>query len=308
MGEGLKPEARLFFVVNEHAGNGKARRIFQRVRPLLTEADEAGITQRAGDGQRIAAEAARAGNRLVVAVGGDGTINETVNGLAEAGFQAVLGILPAGGANDLAYTLGLPSQPEQAMAVLRRGRTRPLDLGRVTFDGGHRERYYANVLGMGLSGAIAAAAQTDKRFGGSFTYLALLLLRMFRARPSRFELSLEEEPLFQRALAAHMANGRREGRLFSVAPSARVDDGLLDLVAVEDVALVARPWFALQVLRGHLLEQRGIYHRRVSAATIRAIEPLPYHMDGEPFLLAAGQTARVEVRPGALLVVAPEAA
>lgn len=295
----------LFLVVNLQAANGKGRRVFQRIKPLLQGKDEVAFTQGPGDARRIAAEAARAGHPLVVAVGGDGTVNETVNGLAEEGFRAALGIIPAGGGNDLAYALGLPQRPERALALLRHPRTRRMDLGLVSLPGSGNQRYYVNVLGMGLSGDIAALTQREKRLGGSLSYLALLLAKMFSVRPLRFELSLEEDPLFRRALVAHVANGRREGRIFPLVPWARLDDGLLDAVAVEDAPLLRRPWYALQALRGGVPRIPGARYARLAAAVIRAMDPLPCHVDGEPFLLEAGQEALVEVRPGALQVVAP---
>lgn len=292
-------------MVNEQAGNGRGRRVYQRIRALLRNGDDVGITQGVGDGRRIAAEAVRVGHRLVVALGGDGTVNETVNGLADAGFKAALGVIPAGGGNDAAHALGIPPRPEEAVALLRNGSPRPVDLALVSWDGGERQRYYLNILGMGVSGEIAALSQGRKRLGGGFTYLALLLRRMLTASPVRLELDAEGEPLCREALAAHMANGRREGHFFSVAPTARVDDGLLDLVAVRDVPLLSRPWYAWQVMRGRLLEQAGVCHRRVRSASVRALDPLPCHMDGEPFVLRAGQEARVEVQEGVLQVVAP---
>ncbi|HEU4758924.1 MAG TPA: diacylglycerol kinase family protein [Dehalococcoidia bacterium] len=231
----------MFFVVNEHAGNGRALHVFQRIRPLLSAGDEIATTQGIGDGRRLAADAARAGHALVVAVGGDGTANEVVNGLAECGFRPALGVIPAGGGNDLAYSLRLPTDPERALEVLRRGSFRAIDLALVSFDGGDRRRYYVNVLGMGLSGVIAALTRGKKRLGGPLTYGALLLAEMFRVKPVRFELSADGEPVCQSAIAAHLANGRREGRIFPVAPGALLDDGLLDLTAVEDVPRPRRP-------------------------------------------------------------------
>lgn len=295
----------LFLVVNLHAGGGRGRRVFRRLKPLLRSGDRFAFTQRPGDGRRIAVQAARAGSRLVVAVGGDGTVNEVANGLADEGFPAALGIVPAGGGNDFAYALGIPRQPERALALLRRGAVRRVDLGSVALDGGRWQRCYVNVLGMGLSGSIAALSRGEKRLGGDLTYLGLLLRKLFSVRPWRFELSLDERPLLRRALVGYLANGRREGRLFPIAPGARLDDGLLEAVAVEDVPLAKRPWYALQVLRGRLLHLPEVRHDRAARAIVHAGDPLSCHVDGEPFLLEAGSTALVEVLPGALPVVAP---
>jgi YegS/Rv2252/BmrU family lipid kinase len=294
----------LFFVVNEHAGNGKGRRVFRRIRPNLEPQDEFATTAGPGDGRRLAIEAVRSGRRIVVAVGGDGTANEVVNGLADTGFDSTLGILPAGGGNDLPWVLGIPRDTDKALALLRSDKTRTIDVGLVSFGDERRPRYYANVFGMGLSGEIAALARGENRLGSAAAYMGNLLLRMMTVRPRRFRLSTEGGVVSQRAIAAHVANGRREGSMFPVAPDAQLDDGLLDLVTVDDVPRLGRPWYAVTVLRGRLMRQRNVTHRLVESAEIEAVNTLPCHLDGEPFRLEPGQKARVEVRKAALRVIA----
>lgn len=293
----------MFFVVNEKAGRGAGARAFARVRPLLSADEAFAFTTCFGDGERIAAEAAAAGHSTVVAVGGDGTINEVVNGLAGEGFQPVLGILPAGGANDLAHSLGLPERPEEALALLRRRPTRRIDVGLVDFGGGRR-RYYVNMLGMGVSGRIAAMTRDHKR-GGSLTYLLPLLRLMFGAQPVRFQISAGDRVLVASATIAHLANGRREGKLFPIAPHAKLDDGLLELFAVGDVPHLERPLYALRGLLGRVHPNRYVTRESVPHVTVRALDPLPCHMDGEPFALGPEESMNVRSDPQRLTVIAP---
>lgn len=293
----------MFFVVNPKAGRGAGARAFAQVRPLLSADDAFAFTTCVGDGERIAAEAAAAGHPIVVAVGGDGTINEVVNGLAGEGFQPVLGILPAGGANDLAHSLGLPERPQEALALLRRKHTRRIDLGLVDFADGRR-RYYVNMLGMAVSGRIAAMTRDHKR-GGSLTYLLPFLRLMFGAQPLRFQVSMGDRVLVASATIAHLANGRREGRFFPIAPHARLDDGLLELFAAGDVPRVQRPLYALRGLLGRVHPNRYVTRASVPYVTVRALDPLPCHMDGEPFALAPEESMDVRSDPQGLTVIAP---
>ncbi|HEU5319955.1 MAG TPA: hypothetical protein VFX28_04085, partial [Methylomirabilota bacterium] len=99
--------------------------------------------------------------------------------------------------------------------------------------------------------------------------------------------------------------GRREGRVFRVAPDAALDDGLLDMLVVTDVPLLKRPWFIARGGSGHVPPGENVVRGRVSRAVIRAQAPVPCHVDGEPFTLGAGSEARVEVLPGRLKVIAP---
>lgn len=295
----------MFFVVNERAGRGAGARAFAKIRPHLTAGDAFAITACRGDGQRIAASAAAQAHDLVVAVGGDGTINEVANGLAEAGFRRALGIIPAGGANDLAYALGIPATPHKALALLRTGARRTIDAGLVTL-GLDRRRYYVNMLGLGVSGQIAAMTSDEKR-GGALTYLIPLLRLMFAARPIRFQVSACGRVLLQSATIAHLANGRREGRLFRIAPHAQLDDGRLELFAVGDVPHYQRPYYALRGLLGPVPAGRLVVRESVDRVTVEAHDPLPCHVDGEPFALAPGETMVVSAEPRCLTVVAPPA-
>jgi len=294
----------VFFVVNERAGRGAGARAFAKVRPHLTPDDAFAFTTCRGDGRRIATSAAAQAHDVVVAVGGDGTINEVANGLAETGFRRVLGIIPAGGANDLAYALGIPSAPRQALALLRTGRPRAIDAGLVAY--GRGQRYYVNMLGLGVSGQIAAMTSDEKR-GGPLTYLIPLLRLMFAAKPVRFRVSECGRVLLRSATIAHLANGRREGRLFRIAPYAQLDDGRLELFAVGDVPHCQRPYYALRGLLGAVPAGRLVVRESVARVTIEAQDPLPCHVDGEPFILAPGEAMAVSAEQRRLAVIAPPA-
>jgi YegS/Rv2252/BmrU family lipid kinase len=258
----------------------------------------------AGDARVLAAKAADRGETVIAALGGDGTVNEVVNGIADAGFGAALGIIPGGGGNDFGFALGIPAEPEAAVATLVNGERRSIDVGALDIAGRGR-RHYVNTFGLGVSGYVAQLAEAHASKRGTYSYALELVKMMFRVRPWPFELGIDGTIVSSEAVYAQLANGRREGRVFMVAPEAELDDGLLDMLLITDVPLAKRPWFIVRGGSGHLPPGKNVVRRRVSSAVIRADAPLPCHIDGEPFALEEGAEARVQVLPGRLTVIAP---
>lgn len=294
----------MFLIANEDAGGGRGREALHRIRPLLSQDDVVAVTMSAGDARVLAARAAARGHNPIVALGGDGTVNEVVNGIATAGSNTTLGIIPGGGGNDFAWTLGIPADPVDALAVLRTGVSRRIDIGLLTFPSDTTRRY-VNTFGLGASGHVAKLAPAHGRGGGAYSYAIELLRMMFGAKPWQFTIGTGGETICTQAIYAQLANGRREGRVFTVAPNARLDDGLLDMLVVTDVPLVRRPLFIVRGASGRLPLGPTVMRKQVSAATIIPADALPCHVDGEPFTLEAGEEVRVGVLPKMLAVIAP---
>lgn len=294
----------MLIIANEWAGHGRGGHVLAGLRPLLPAGTRILLTMCQGDARVLAANAASRGAPLIVALGGDGTVNEVVNGIADAGFGAVLGIIPGGSGNDFAFSLGVPAEPRAALSGLLGGERRQVDVASLTIAGG-APRLYVNTFGMGASGYVAGLAQAGGHKGGTFSYAADLLKMLFRIKPWRFEVLVDGEAVCSAAVYGQLANGRREGRVFTVAPEAHLDDGLLDMLVVTDVPLLKRPWFVVRGGSGHVPPGENVVRRQVSSARVRARGPLPCHVDGEPFTLEAESEARVEVLPRRLWVVAP---
>ena len=147
----------MFLIANEDAGDGRGREALHCIRALLSPDDVVAVTMSAGDARVLAARAAARGHNLIVALGGDGTVNEVVNGIAAAGSGTTLGIIPGGSGNDFAWTLGIPADPVDALAVLRTSVARRIDIGLLTFPSGATRRY-VNTFGLGASGHVAKLA------------------------------------------------------------------------------------------------------------------------------------------------------
>jgi diacylglycerol kinase (ATP) len=294
----------MYVIANPAAGRGRGRKALERVRSLLGPEDELVVSQGPGDSERLAAEAA-ASHAVITVMGGDGTLSEVINGIAASGFRAALGVLPVGTANDFAIYVGVPTDLERAVAIVRAGHLRQVDLGLI--ERGGRRRYFATTIGVGLSAAVARLAQgeADKAHGSPLTYLRALPGELLRFRPIEVEITGGEVTFRGRTLTASISNGEQEGGIFHLAPGARVDDGFLHLLILGDIPSWQRPWYIFQSVRGgaHKLSKAHLYH--LKALTLRTLEDAPFYVDGEFEPLLAGEVVQVHVEEGKLSVVAP---
>jgi diacylglycerol kinase (ATP) len=250
------------------------------------------------------AQAAReGGDSLLVVVGGDGTVNEVVNGIAGTGAE--IAVLPCGTGQDFGRTHGVPSRFDDAVRVALGGETRAIDLGLVELAGG-TSRFFANVGSAGMSGAVARRANAmTKALGGRATFF-YALTREFLAWQNT-EVVVELGDSTRREGAMHdviVANGRYHGGAMKLAPDASPDDGLFDVVLIGDVTKLDFLTTAPKLYSGRYLSHPKVELLRSSTVTIEAAEPLPLEVDGEPI----GTTpARFEIVPSSLRLRVPAA-
>jgi YegS/Rv2252/BmrU family lipid kinase len=250
-------------------------------------------TTAAGDAHRYAREALAEGIHLVVAWGGDGTINEVASALMHT--PAVLAIVPAGSGNGLASDLGLPFDPRGALDVAVAGRTLTIDAGQLD---GHA---FFNIAGIGIDAVIATRfAERGLRRRGPLAYLSLSMFELVRYRAKTYRLTLDGTVLEQPVMLLALANGRQYGNRVLIAPGARLDDGLLEVVIVAPMSLPLVASKLPSLFRGTLRESPGITMRAASEIQVEAAGEIPFHVDGEPRIA----TERVVVRAvaGALKV------
>jgi len=244
----------------------------------------------------LARQAARDSWPLVVAVGGDGTVNEVVNGLMSAGAPVTLGILNVGRANDCRRNFGLPSRLPLALERLLAGLDVPIDVGLAEWPDGRR-RHFVMSLGAGFDGAAAERAERA-RGSGNAPYVRAILATLRAHRPSPATILLDDRLHSSGPMAAAVvANGPYYGQGMKIAPGADPRDGLLDLVVVGNLGRVELLWWFPTVYRGHHLANPKISTARGRTVSIETLTPLPVHVDGEP----CGQTpVRVSILPAAL--------
>jgi diacylglycerol kinase (ATP) len=250
-------------------------------------------TTTAGDAHRFAGEAVAAGCDLVVAWGGDGTVNEVASALARTAVP--MAIVPAGSGNGLAADLGLPFDPVEALRVAASGVTRTIDAGRID------DCDFFNIAGIGLDADIATRfAMRGPRRRGPIAYLQLTAIEVLRYRPVRYTIACEGETRQVDAMLIAVANGRQYGNRVIIAPEARLDDGRFELVVVEPQSLWAIVRRLPALFGGRLRPGSGVTMRSARDVQIDAPGVIPFHVDGEP--RQGRDVIRISIRPGALTV------
>lgn len=268
-------------------------------------------TEEAGDAGRIARWAVEQEFERLVAAGGDGTLNEVLNGIAPHFDRIELGLIPLGTGNDLARTLGIPREMPDALheliELVVEGAARPLDVA-VARAGDAPPHYFLNVSAGGFSGEVDEKMEPDvKAAWGPLSYVrgafeALSELELYRTRLILDPGGPDEEQIRLATVNVAVANARYVGGGVHVAPTAELTDGHLDLVAIRAAPVGRLSLLAPKVLVGQHLEDELVLHRRVRRLEIRSEPPMAFNADGE----AIGRTpVRYEVLEGALRFVAP---
>ena len=277
--------SRALVVVNPTAGGGRSGRAWPGVRDALRRAGldfDWVATGARGDGARLARDGVRSGHGLIVAVGGDGTLNEVANGItAEDGLPlATMGAVLTGRGRDACRNFGVPAGVTEAAAAVVSGHEAAFDLGVAAWGAGDR-RYFLGAAGAGFDAAVATRAASING-GGTLAYLLAVLSTVHAARPMTARIAVDGAPMWQTAVTAVIvANGRYFGGGMKIAPHAETADGLLDLVVLGALGrLEMLRWLPTIYTGGHLANPR-VVTRRASAVVIEAPVPLPTEVDGE---------------------------
>jgi YegS/Rv2252/BmrU family lipid kinase len=290
-------------IVNPLSGAGATSGVAEARVALLTSrlaaAKREGIvhlTKRPLHAGEMARAAVAAGARMVIAWGGDGTINEV--GTALAGTGVVLGIIPAGSGNGFASELGIPFLPEAAIDIALSGRPKLVDAGEL------EGRLFFNIAGIGFD-AMVAEQFNLRSLGrrGMGPYVQIGVRELFRYRAARYRIRLDRESFTTSALLMAFANGREYGNKIRLAPHAVLDDGKLEAMIVEDRPPLARLWAGRHLVLGTADKAPGIVMRSIESATIETDGEMLYHLDGE--IGRARGSISVRVRPRLLTVNVP---
>jgi diacylglycerol kinase (ATP) len=288
-------------ILNPKAGSAtELPHLKQRIAEQLPGA-KIKTTGRSGSAERAARQATAEGFELIVAAGGDGTLNEVVNGISGQLDSVALGLLPLGTGNDFARSAGVPQNVEQALQTLRAAVTRRIDLVRVTTS---RERHFLNVSAGGFSGLVDAKLTREiKSSWGPLAYLrsAASAFKDLQAYPTTISLD-DQECLSLKVYNIVVANGRYVAGGMPIAPQASIDDGLLDLVILRETSAARLALTAPRVLRGSHLEDETVVYRRAARVCVNPRASMPFNLDGE--LLSEGAIT-FQVMPRALQFVMP---
>jgi YegS/Rv2252/BmrU family lipid kinase len=251
------------------------------------------LTERQGHARELASAAVSASAESVIVWGGDGTFNEAATALI--GTSIPVGLVPAGSGNGLAGALGLPRDGRIALTVAFDGRPRVIDAGRMA------NRCFFNIAGVGFDARVASLFnQRGAGARGGWPYFVIGIREGCTYKGLDYSVRLDDQRTSHRALLLAFANGREYGLGARIAPGARLDDGLLDAIVVEDRSIVARFWSARHLARGTPQLAPRVVTKQVKRAVIEAEGEMEFHVDGEPG--RAWQTIEVEVIPDALVI------
>src|SRR6202795_4356381 len=297
------------FLVNPASDNGATGRRWPELAHRAEQLGLAGETlfsERPGHLIALAERVARDGASLVVAVGGDGTLNEAVNGLVRAGSTTELATIPLGTGMDFVRTYKIPTRFDDAVRTALEGTTRTIDVGRVSYrewDGTDGERYVANVGSVGMSAAVAQRANgMSKALGGKATFFYALTRVFFEWENTDVTVRFDGEERHGKMHDVIVANGVWHGGGMMLAPDARPDDGAFDVIMIGDVGKVDFLTTAPKLYKGKHVGHPKIEVVRTARVEVDAAERLPIELEGEQ----VGTTpATFEVVPGALRVRVP---
>lgn len=283
----------LYFIINPIAGNGLAQRVGDQIQAALKErgVDFAlAHTEHAGHATELARQAAESGAQTIVAVGGDGTILETVRGVFGTG--AALGIIPAGTGNDVIKMLDIPAKPMEALDFLLSHPARPLDAGKIN------DTLFLNVSGTGIDTDVLDYTLTAKRFmRGILPYLWGVLRAIFTYKGKRVCVSVDGGASVEHTvLLVAIGNGRFIGGGMNVAPDATPDDGLFDLLLIENMPRRKLPPHLPKLLNGRIREVPGATYQKCRRVTLRGTG-MRLNIDGEVIPM---DEATLEILPRAL--------
>ncbi|MXZ69955.1 MAG: diacylglycerol kinase family lipid kinase [Acidobacteria bacterium] len=288
-------------IINPAAGRSGARRAEahrRRAEAALARYGVEGqvrLTERRGSAGSLARSMLDAGAGTVVAWGGDGTINEVASEARAAG--AALGVVPGGSGNGFAHGLGLARPPEEALRIALSGDERVIDTGTID------ERLFVNVAGIGFDAHLAGVFN-DLTTRGPVAYFRAGLRELLSYRAVRYRVRTADATIEAAAYLLAIANGPTYGAGMMIAPGARADDGLLDLVIVPERSLPWLLWHLPYLFAGRADRVPGVRHLPESSIEIEADRPLVFHVDGEVYA-ARGGGLRVSVNRSSLRVRVP---
>ncbi|PWT87003.1 MAG: hypothetical protein C5B57_00060 [Blastocatellia bacterium] len=286
-------------IINPVAGG--ARREDARARAELAaatveqqgETPDIVVTERAGHARLLARAAVTRGARLVMAWGGDGTINEVAGALAFGDIP--IGIIAAGSGNGLATDLAIDRRPAGAIIDAMRAMPRLMDLGEV---GG---RLFANVAGIGFDAHVASRFNDpDNRRRGFLTYVRIAARCLLTYVPVDYTIVIGDSTTAVRAVLIAIANSAQYGNGAQIAPGARVDDGELDVVVVQERSRLRTICQTPRLFNGSIVRAPGCSMFRITSGHIQSTDPIIYHVDGEP--CRGGTDLQIRVHPAALKI------
>ena len=277
-------------IINPAAGRGGAAAAWLNIRTHLTTPVETLETHAPGHASELTAQAIKRGADTIVAVGGDGTINEVVNGFFEhdkrISDQAALGIIPHGTGSDLIKMLHLPEKNEEAAALIERGNARPIDLVKVRYtglNGASASRYSTNITSFGMGAAIASRVnRSSKIFGRRSAYVLAMMRTAMTFTGNLVSISSDNATTIETKITSvAVGNGKYQGAGMLACPRAIIDDGLLDVTLIKFLRLPELIRNLRLLYNGRIYEHPKVQFMRVTNLRADSSEVVLIEIDGE---------------------------
>jgi diacylglycerol kinase (ATP) len=296
-------------ILNPMADMGNAWRIARDLRSITEQhggVDWSG-TVYPGHAIDLAKQAGEQGYDLVIAMGGDGTVHEVVNGLMKVpeGKRPVLGVVPVGSGNDFAHGINTSRKPIEALASTLNGNDSAVDLILMTDQHG-RQEYIDNTLGIGFGAMVTIRSHRIPLIRGFLMYLTSVIQTIaLDHNPIHMQIETDQETWEQKVIYLVLCNGPREGGGFLIAPEAKIDDGIIHYAMITDVSRAMMFRIVPEVMKGTHGRFKQVRMGTCKKFSLTANRPLYIHADGEIFSGPGTDLRKVsfEMLPGALKVV-----
>jgi YegS/Rv2252/BmrU family lipid kinase len=302
--------SKIKLIFNPNSDRGRSGQKASDLRAVVEEhggADWVG-TEHPTHATDLAAKAGLEGYDTVVALGGDGTVHEVINGLMRVApnHRPKLGVVPIGTGNDFAYAGGVAMDPMQAMARVFTGTARPVDVGTIR-DNNNRLEYWNNTVGIGLDGKINIMSRKITGLYGFILYFTATLRTVLQDyESSQMKIWIDDQPMDERGILMFtFGNGPREGGGFMTTPASKIDDGIFDYVSIKHISRISILQLIPKVMNGTHVSDKRVTIGTFKKIRLEADRALPIHTDGElwsPYEVNT-RTVEAEMMAGAVQLI-----
>lgn len=295
------------FIINPMAGKGRGKKLLRTLDTLIHRHfpdAEVILTERRMHALELASERKDNADSTIVAVGGDGTVNEVGNGLM--GGKATMSVIPIGSGNDFVKMFGIPTDIHKAVEKLTHGTIRESDAGYVTIqssDGSESQRYFLNGIGIGFDAAVANQTTRFKHLRGVSLYAFSVAVVLFNYKTPNMMMSMNGAMMNGEHFLIAIGNGKCAGGGFYLTPDAEIDDGLLDVCLVDNVSIPQVVKIFPSVMKGKHKKHSKVHFYRTDTLRVETQGEIMVHADGE-VLATQARDINIRVTPKALKILA----
>jgi len=291
-------KGKILFIINPVSGTSKNDNLEKIIKQKLADSDfeyKVVYTESPESAEILSREAVQSGTNIIVAVGGDGTVNETARGII--GSDSALAIIPRGSGNGLARHLKIPMRISKAIDIIVNGKRKKIDT--ATLDG----QLFLNIAGVGFDAHIAKEFSKAKK-RGFFSYMKIISAAYKGYEPRKYTLILDGKTIKRKAFMVSFANSNQFGNNASIDPNARLDSGFIDVCIVRKIPMFRLPFIIPLLFTKQFDKTMFIEIIRAKEAIVKRSKGKTIHLDGEPFQHA--KEFEVKVHPLSLNIIVPQ--